>query len=134
MHVQNEHQNTSNSTKKTSLKFLIVPFLIILAFVVGLLGSNVLDNTEEQSVITMAKTDVANYFSSRTFIEHTDLALDFSNIETELVKKEDDDNRGLYKVTGEVVFDGTKEAFTSSISYYNGMYFIDSSIMMDEES
>lgn len=134
MHAQNEQTKTSTSTKKTTKTFFIAAFFIIVAFVVGLIGSNLLDNTEEESVITMAKTDVANYYSSRTFIDPTELDLDFSEIEAELVKKENEDNRGLYKVTGEVVFDGTKEEFTSSISYYKGMYFIDSSIMIDEES
>lgn len=126
MNVKSHNQHTPK------MKF-ILPILIITAFLIGsLVSKSFASMKEDEGAIHMAKTLVANTYTSYLFIEVPELDLDFSNIEATLVKKEGDQTLGTYEVTGEVLYDQEEYTFTSTISYYNGMYFPDGEVLFDE--
>ncbi len=135
--IPTNHTNIAHSSKKQAKhiitnKTYLVPALIVIAFLVGLFTSSTYDHTEEETVIEFTKTSVAQTFVSYYFLEITELDLEFSDIDAELVKKESDKEPGTYKVTGEVVYDQTKYTFTGMFLVSGGIVFSDGEITLDK--
>src|SRR5699024_9123367 len=130
---KNEQTDSVPVNKQTStLKKILIPIFIILAFVAGFLISTQMNDTDEEKVIATTKSFVANHFVSYHFIEFQDLGLAFSDINAEEVEKETKNKRGLYKVTGEVEYDETIYSFTANVEVRNGMTFLHDKITVEE--
>jgi len=130
---RNLKMNVKSHNHQTSKMKFILPVLIITAFLVGsLVSKSFTQAKEDEGAIHMAKTLVSNTYTSYLFVEVPELDLEFSNVEATLVKKEGDESLGTYEVTGEVSYEEETYTFTSTISYYDGMYFPDGEVLFDE--
>lgn len=132
MSTNTENHSESMNKEKNIFKQLFVPMLIIAAFVVGILISTQMSNTDEEKVIATTKSFVANHFVSLYYEEFQDLGLEFSDIKAEETKKETKNKPGFYKVTGEVEYDETTYSFTSEIEIRDGMTFPNNKVTVDE--